>query len=61
MVTQNENENEVHFGNFLLKNKTKSVLVIRTENENEFVSFSFWLTIRIDKTNPFSFSFWRQS
>ena len=37
MVTQNENENEIRFGNFLLKNKTKSVLVIRTENQNEFV------------------------
>ena len=58
--------------------KTKFVLVIRTENQNEFVfsvynrlnsfSFSYWLTVEARnrkiakmKTNPFSFSFWRQS
>ena len=40
MVTQNENENEIHFGNFLLKNKTKSVLVIRTENQKR-IRFRF--------------------
>ena len=46
MVTQNEHENEIHLGNFLLKNKTKSVNFGENLNENQkriSFSFSFWL------------------
>ena len=45
MVTQNENENEIHFGNFLLKNenevrfryKADPYDCLQNENQNEFV------------------------
>ena len=56
MVTKTGNENESHFRNFLLKNKYE---VRFHENEVRFcfkdqkrisISFSFWLTIRTEKS-----------
>ena len=39
--TQNQNENEVHVGNFLLKNKTKSVLVNHKDRKPKRIRFGF--------------------
>ena len=63
MVTQNENENEIHFGNFLLKNENE-VRFRYKDRKRKRISFSlsFWLTIRTENSkneneNRFRFRF----